>query len=42
MRLTGIGSQYIDAMRDSDGTYLDGAQLSPHAPADIPEPLSGR
>ena len=41
MRLTGIGSQYIYAMRDSEGEYLDGARrLPPHASAGHPrEPL---
>lgn len=38
MRLTGIGSQYIYAMRDSAGTYLDGARnYRLTLPADIPE-----
>jgi hypothetical protein len=38
MRLTGIGSQYIYAMRDSEGTFFDlgrGYRLT--LPADIPE-----
>ena len=41
MRLTGIGSQYIYAMRDSEGEYFDGArELPPHASARHPrEPL---
>jgi hypothetical protein len=26
MRLTGIGSQYIYAMRDSEGTFFDGGR----------------
>ena len=38
MRLTGIGSQYIFAMRDSQGAYLDGARnYRLTLPADIPE-----
>jgi hypothetical protein len=38
MRLTGIGSQYIYAMRDSQGEYLDGARnYRLNLPADIPE-----
>jgi hypothetical protein len=38
MRLTGIGSQYIYAMRDSDGTYLDGGRdYRLTLPAGIPE-----
>jgi hypothetical protein len=38
MRLTGIGSQYIYAMRDSQGVYLDGARsYRLTLPADIPE-----
>ena len=38
MRLTGIGSQYIYAMRDSDGNYLDGARnYRLTLPPDIPE-----
>ena len=41
MRLTGIGSQYVYAMRDSEGDYFDGGpQLSPHPPTRHPrEPL---
>jgi hypothetical protein len=38
MRLTGIGSQYIYTMRDSDGAYLDGGRnYRLTLPADIPE-----
>ena len=38
MRLTGIGSQYIYAMRDSQGDYLDGARnYRLTLPPDIPE-----
>ena len=38
MRLTGIGSQYIYAMRDSDGNYLDGGRnYRVTLPADIPQ-----
>jgi hypothetical protein len=38
MRLTGIGSQYIYAMRDSQGEYLDGARnYRLTLPPDIPE-----
>ncbi len=38
MRLTGIGSQYIYAMRDSEGHYLDGARnYRLTLPADVPE-----
>jgi hypothetical protein len=38
MRLTGIGSQYIFAMRGSDGEYLDGGRdYRLTLPADIPE-----
>jgi hypothetical protein len=38
MRLTGIGSQYIYAMRDSEGNYFDGARdYRVTLPADIPE-----
>ena len=38
MRLTGIGSQYIYAMRDSQGAYLDGARnYRLTLPADVPE-----
>jgi hypothetical protein len=38
MRLTGIGSQYIYAMRDSDGEYFDGGRnYRMTLPADIPE-----
>jgi len=38
MRLTGIGSQYIYAMRDSEGNYLDGARnYRLTLPPDIPE-----
>jgi hypothetical protein len=38
MRLTGIGSQYIFAMRDGDGDYLDGGRdYRLTLPADIPE-----
>ena len=38
MRLTGIGSQYIYAMRDSQGEYLDGARdYRLTLPADVPE-----
>jgi hypothetical protein len=38
MRLTGIGSQYIYAMRDSEGAYFDGARdYRLTLPADIPE-----
>ncbi len=38
MRLTGIGSQYIFAMRDSEGNYFDGARnYRLTLPPDIPE-----
>ena len=38
MRLTGIGSQYLMAMRGSDGAYLDGARTYRLTlPPDIPE-----
>jgi hypothetical protein len=38
MRLTGIGSQYIYAMRDSEGEYLDGSRdYRLTLPPDIPE-----
>jgi hypothetical protein len=38
MRLTGIGSQYIYAMRDSDGAFLDGGRsYKLTLPADIPQ-----
>jgi hypothetical protein len=38
MRLTGIGSQYIYAMRDGDGNYFDGGRnYRVTLPADIPE-----
>jgi hypothetical protein len=38
MRLTGIGSQYIYAMRDSDGNFFDGGRnYRVKLPADIPE-----
>jgi hypothetical protein len=38
MRLTGIGSQYIYAMRDSAGEYFDGGRnYRMTLPADIPE-----
>ena len=38
MNLTGIGSQYIFAMRDSEGTYFDGARnYHLTLPADVPE-----
>jgi hypothetical protein len=38
MRLTGIGSQYIYAMRDSDGAFFDGGRnYRLTLPADIPE-----
>ena len=38
MRLTGIGSQYIYAMRDSEGEYFDGARnYRLTLPPDIPE-----
>jgi hypothetical protein len=38
MRLTGIGSQYIYAMRDSEGEYLDGgSNYRLTLPPDIPE-----
>jgi hypothetical protein len=38
MRLTGIGSQYIYAMRDCEGNYFDGARsYRVTLPADIPE-----
>ena len=38
MRLTGIGSQYIYAMRDSEGTFFDGGRsYKLTLPADIPE-----
>jgi hypothetical protein len=38
MRLTGIGSQYIYAMRDSEGEYLDGGRnYRLTLPPDIPE-----
>ncbi|MEV0111527.1 DUF1254 domain-containing protein [Nocardia sp. NPDC050799] len=37
MRLTGIGSQYLVAYKDSDGTYFDGAQsYTVTLPPDIP------
>jgi hypothetical protein len=37
MRLTGIGSQYLWAMTDGDGTYLDGAEhYTVTLPDDIP------
>ena len=38
MRLTGIGSQYLIAMRDGDGAFLDGARdYRLTLPADIPQ-----
>ena len=38
MRLTGIGSQYLFAMRDSDGEYFDGARsYRLTLPTDVPE-----
>ena len=38
MRLTGIGSQYLFAMRSSDGEFLDGGRdYKLTLPADIPE-----
>ena len=38
MRLTGIGSQYIYAMRDSEGEYFDGGRnYRLTLPPDIPE-----
>jgi hypothetical protein len=38
MRLTGIGSQYIYAMRDSEGNYFDGGRnYRVTLPADIPQ-----
>ena len=38
MRLTGIGSQYIFAMRDSEGKYLDGGRnYRLTLPPDVPE-----
>jgi hypothetical protein len=38
MRLTGIGSQYIYAMRDSEGAFLDGGRsYKMTLPADIPQ-----
>jgi hypothetical protein len=38
MRLTGIGSQYLFAMRDSEGNYLDGARdYRLTLPPDVPE-----
>jgi hypothetical protein len=38
MRLTGIGSQYIYAMRGSEGTFFDGGRsYRLTLPADIPE-----
>jgi hypothetical protein len=38
MRLTGIGSQYIYAMRDSEGAFFDGGRnYRLTLPADIPE-----
>ena len=38
MRLTGVGSQYIYAMRDSDGNYFDGGRnYRVTLPADIPQ-----
>jgi hypothetical protein len=38
MRLTGIGSQYIYAMRDSEGDFFDGGRsYKLTLPADIPE-----
>jgi hypothetical protein len=38
MRLTGIGSQYIYAMRDSDGAFFDGGRnYKLTLPADIPQ-----
>ncbi len=38
MRLTGIGSQYVYAMRDSEGNYFDGARnYRLTLPPDIPE-----
>jgi hypothetical protein len=38
MRLAGIGSQYIYAMRDSDGNYFDGGRsYRLRLPPDIPQ-----
>jgi hypothetical protein len=38
MRLTGIGSQYIYAMRDSEGAFFDGARnYRVTLPPDIPQ-----
>jgi hypothetical protein len=38
MHLTGIGSQYLYAMRDSDGDYFDGGRnYKLTLPADIPQ-----
>jgi hypothetical protein len=38
MRLTGIGSQYLYAMRDSEGSYFDGGRnYRLTLPADIPQ-----
>jgi hypothetical protein len=38
MRLTGIGSQYVYAMRDSNGNYFDGGRnYRVTLPADIPQ-----
>ena len=38
MRLTGIGSQYLIAMRDADGAFLDGARdYRITLPPDIPQ-----
>ena len=38
MRLTGVGSQYLAATRDSEGNYLDGGRTYRLTlPADIPE-----
>ena len=38
MRLTGIGSQYLIAMRDADGAFLDGArEYRITLPPDIPQ-----
>jgi hypothetical protein len=38
MRLTGIGSQYLYAMRDSEGTFFDGGRnYKLTLPADIPQ-----
>ncbi len=42
MRLTGIGSQYIYAMRDSEGNYFDGARnYRSRSPPTSPRAASG-